>query len=213
MNYDNKPQGYYSNIRPEMLKYLPKNSSTIIDIGCADGSFGRLIKEKIQAEVWGIEYRIEEAEKAEKVLDKVFMGPCEKYLGDLPENYFDVIYFNDILEHLEDPFIVLKMVKSKLKKNGVVISSIPNIRYYKAILNLIFQKDWEYQSHGVMDKTHLRFFTGKSIRRMFEEEGYTILKHEGINGSSSIRPWIFNIPFLFTQMDIRFLQYATVAKK
>jgi len=196
-----------------MLEYLPEDVKTVIDIGCGDGSFGSIIKEKTDAEVWGIEYRKEEADKADKVLDNLFSGPCEDLIGELPENYFDVIYFNDILEHLEDPYTVLKKVKPKLKKQGVVISSIPNIRFYKAILSLIFKKEWKYKAHGVMDKTHLRFFTGKSIRRMYEDQGYKILTHEGINGTSSIRPIIFNIPFLFTQMDIRFMQYATVAGK
>ncbi len=213
MDYDNKPQGYYTNNRPEMLKYLPENPAKIIDIGCADGSFGKLIKEEKGAEVWGIEFMKEEAVKAKKVLDNVFSGPCENFIDELPDNYFDVIYFNDILEHLVDPFSILKRVNSKLKDNGVVISSIPNIRYYKTIIDLIFRKDWKYESHGVMDKTHLRFFTGKSIKRMYEDQGYKVLTHEGINKTSSIRPILFNIPFLFTQMDIRYLQYATVAGK
>lgn len=185
----------------------------VLDIGCSDGSFGKRLKEKTGAEVWGIEFMPEEAGKAQEVLDKIFTGSCEKFIDDLPENHFDAIYFNDILEHLEDPYTILKKVKPKLKNKGVVISSIPNIRYYKAILNLLFKKDWEYEAQGVMDKTHLRFFTGKSIKRMYEEQGYKVLTHEGINGTSSIRPILFNIPFLFTQMDIRYLQYATVACK
>ncbi len=213
MDYDNKPEGYYNNDRPEMLNYLPDEASTVIDIGCGDGSFGGLIKERTNAEVWGIEFRQEEADKAERILDKLFAGPCEEFIDDLPDNYFDVIYFNDILEHLEDPYSILNRVKPKLKENGVVISSIPNIRYYKAILNLLFNKDWEYQAHGVMDKTHLRFFTGKSIKRMYEEQGYKVHIHEGINKTRSVRPILFNIPFLFTQMDVRYLQYATVAGK
>lgn len=213
MDYNNKPKGYYNNDRPEMLEYLPEDVKTVIDIGCGDGSFGSMIKEKTDAEVWGIEYRKEEADKAEKVLDILYSGSCEDLIDDLPGDYFDVIYFNDILEHLEYPYSVLMKVKPKLKKKGVVISSIPNIRYYKAILSLIFKKEWKYKAHGVMDKTHLRFFTGKSIKRMYDQLGYKILSHEGINKSSSLRPLLFNIPFLFTQMDIRYMQYATVAGK
>jgi hypothetical protein len=95
--------------------------------------------------------------------------------------------------------------------NGVVISSIPNVRFFRTFSKVLFSKDWKYEDHGVMDKTHLRFFTGKSIKRMYDELGYTILKHEGINVTKSIKPLLFNIPFLFTQMDIRNVQYATVA--
>lgn len=196
-----------------MLKYLPKNPTTVIDIGCGDGSFAETVKQLTGAEVWGIEYKDEEAQKAKSILDTVFSGPCENFIDELPDNYFDVIYFNDVLEHLVDPYTVLEKVRTKLKPNGVVISSIPNIRYYNALLKLIFAKDWKYERAGVMDHTHLRFFTKKSIIRMYENAGYKIQLHEGINKSSSIRPYLFNIPLFFMHLDIRYPQFATVARR
>jgi len=211
MDYENKPEGYYDNVRVEMLKYLPATSKKILDVGCGNGALAEVIKEQTGAEVWGIEYMDTEAQLAKKKLDKVFSGPCEDHLDELPDNYFDAIYFNDVLEHLVDPYMVLGKIKHKLAKNGVVISSIPNVRYHNTFLRVLTQKDWRYDDHGVMDKTHLRFFTGKSIRRMYEEEGYTVLSHEGINQSKSLKPYLYNIPVLFTQLDIRYPQYATVA--
>jgi 2-polyprenyl-3-methyl-5-hydroxy-6-metoxy-1,4-benzoquinol methylase len=166
MDYLNKPSGYYDNIRNEMLKYLPKNPKTIIDVGCGNGCFGEFLKNETMAEVWGIEYMDDQATIAKDVLDKVFSGPCEDFIKDLPDNYFDVIYFNDVLEHLVDPYSVLNNVKSKLTKDGVLISSIPNMRYHNTFVRLLFNKDWLYQDFGVMDFTHLRFFTSKSIKRM-----------------------------------------------
>jgi len=209
--YENKPQGYYDNVREEMLKYLPETAKKILDIGCGNGAFSSLVKEKNNAEVWGIELMEEEAKVAVTVLDKVLVGNCEKHIEGLPEQYFDVIYLNDVLEHLVDPYSVLEILKSKLAPNGVVISSIPNVRFFRTFSKVLFAKDWKYEGHGVMDKTHLRFFTGKSIRRMYEELGYTISTHEGINVTKSIKPILFNILFLFTQMDVRYVQYATVA--
>lgn len=211
MDYENKPEGYYSNIRYEMLKYLPLDTNAVIDIGCGDGSFAQVIKERTNAEVWGIEYMKGEAHRAEKVLDKVYFGPCEDHLDKLPKHYFDVVYFNDVLEHLVDPYTVLEKIKTLLKPDGVVISSIPNIRYHNAIIKLLFSKDWEYEGSGVMDKTHLRFFTSKSILKMYDRLGYKVQVHEGINKSRSLKPYLYNIPLLFTQLDIRYLQYATVA--
>jgi 2-polyprenyl-3-methyl-5-hydroxy-6-metoxy-1,4-benzoquinol methylase len=210
--YENKPQGYYDNTRLEMLKYLPKTSKKILDIGCGNGAFASIVKQKNDAEVWGIELMEEEAKVAVDVLDKVFVGNCEKHIDGLPEGYFDVIYMNDVLEHLVDPYSVLETLKSKLAPNGIVISSIPNVRFFRTFSKVLFSKDWKYDEYGVMDKTHLRFFTGKSIRRMYEELGYSISTHEGINVTKSIRPILFNILFLFTQMDVRYVQYATVAK-
>jgi len=209
--YENKPQGYYENFRKEMLKYLPKTAKKILDIGCGNGAFASAVKQKNNAEVWGIELMAEEAKVAVHELDYVFVGVCEKYIDGLPEHYFDAIYMNDVLEHLVDPYTVLETLKSKLAPNGVVISSIPNVRFFRTFSKVLFAKDWKYEGHGVMDKTHLRFFTGKSIKRMYQDLGYSIVTHEGINVTRSIKPILFNILFLFTQMDIRNVQYATVA--
>ncbi|MBQ4820246.1 class I SAM-dependent methyltransferase [Aquimarina sp. MMG016] len=213
MDYHNKPDNYYNNTRHEMLTFLPKGSKTVLDIGCGEGAFSGYIKEKYNAETWGIELMPEHGKKAEKVLDKVFIGECEKLIDDLPDNYFDAIYFNDVLEHLVDPYWVLEKIKSKLSDNGVIISSIPNIRYHSALKSLVINKNWEYKDNGVMDKTHLRFFTGKSIANMYKRLGYKIITHKGINRTKSIKPYFYNIPFLFTAMDMWYLQYATVVKK
>ncbi len=212
MDYDNKPEGYYDNVRYEMIRYLPEKVNKIIDVGCGNGGFAQLLKEKTGAEVWGIEYMDNEAQIAKQKLHKVFSGKCEDYLDELPDQYFDVVFFNDVLEHLVDPYMVLDKVKQKLVNGGVVISSIPNFRYHNTFLKVVFKKDWKYEDHGVMDRTHLRFFTGKSIQRMYEDIGYSVVKHEGINESKSLKPYFYNIPVLFTHMDIRYPQYATVAQ-
>lgn len=210
MDYETKPKGYYDNIRHEMLKYLPLKPQKIIDIGCGNGAFAEVLKNETGAEVWGIEYMAREATVAKDKLHKVYSGRCEDHIDSLPDNYFDVIYFNDVLEHLVDPYAVLGQIKSKLASNGVLISSIPNVRYHNTFMRVLVQKDWKYEDFGVMDRTHLRFFTKKSIRRMYEDLGYSILVHEGINRSKSIKPYLYNIPLLFTQLDIRYPQYGTV---
>lgn len=212
MDYENKPVGYYDNVRHEMLKYLPQNVKTVVEVGCGDGAFAKVVKENTGAEVWGVEYMKEEAAKAGKVIDKAFAGPIEDNLHKLPEHYFEVAFFNDVLEHLTDPYKVLAEFRKKMSPGGIVISSIPNIRYHNALIPILVKKDFKYRDYGVMDRTHLRFFTGKSICRMFEEQGYEIILHEGINRSKSLKPVLYNIPLLFTQMDIFYPQYATVAK-
>lgn len=213
MNYDNKPDSYYSKMRFEMIKYLPDDSLRILEIGCGNGCFGEFLKKENNREVWGIELMPEEGKEAEKVLDRVFIGKCEDFINELPDNYFDAIYCNDVLEHLFDPYSLLKDVKSKLSNKGVIISSIPNIRYHNQFKMFLFSKNWKYQDHGIMDFTHMRFFTGRSIRKMYEDAGYLVKRHEGINRTKSLKPYFFNLLFLFTQLDIFYLQYATVASK
>jgi 2-polyprenyl-3-methyl-5-hydroxy-6-metoxy-1,4-benzoquinol methylase len=161
---------------------------------------------------WGIELMESEAEKAKVILDKVFVGPCEDHLHHLPKNYFDVIFCNDVLEHLADPFSVVEQLKSNLSPTGKIVSSIPNVRYHNTFMRLLFKKDWRYEPYGVMDHTHLRFFTKSTIRRMYEEAGYEIERMQGINRSKSLKVILYNILFLFTAMDIAYPQYATVAK-
>lgn len=213
MNYDNKPTGYYDNFRKEMIVYLPQDAKRILEVGCGNGCFAAFIKKQNNAEVWGIELMEDQAEKAKVILDNVFTGSCENFIDDLPDDFFDAIFFNDVLEHLVDPYTLLKKIKSKLSKNGVVISSIPNVRYHNTLMRFLINKDWKYEDYGVMDFTHLRFFTEKSIKRMYVEAGYTINISEGINRSKSIKPYLYNIPLLFTQLDIRYPQFATVASK
>ncbi len=213
MDYDNKDDDYYTHIRPEMLDYLPEGCNTLLDVGCGEGNFAGHIKKQHHLEAWGIELMETPGKEAERKLDKVFIGPVEHFLDQLPENYFDVIYCNDVLEHLMDPYTVLAVLKDKLTDKGVVISSIPNFRYHDAFKKVILQKNWDYEGYGIFDKTHLRFFTKKSIVKMYTDQGYTIVRHEGINRTRSLRPYLYNIPFFFTAMDMFYLQYATVAKK
>jgi len=213
MNYNNKPDYYFSKVRFEMLKYVPEGSLKILDVGCGNGSFGMMLKIGSRKEVWGIELVPEVGKEAQKVLDHVFIGKCEDFIDELPDNYFDVVYFNDVLEHLVDPYSLLKQMKQKLLDKGVVISSIPNIRYHNEFWMFLFDKNWKYENYGVMDYAHMRFFTGKSIKKMYEDTGYLIHKHEGISKTKSLKPYFLNVLFLFTQLDIFYLKYATVASK
>jgi 2-polyprenyl-3-methyl-5-hydroxy-6-metoxy-1,4-benzoquinol methylase len=212
MDYKDKTKGYYDNLRKEMLKYLPKEAKKVLDVGCGNGCFAEVIKKQNTAEVWGIELMEQEANLAKQVIDKVFAGPCENFIDNLPDDYFDAIYFNDVLEHLVNPYLVLSKIKNKLSTNGVIISSIPNVRYHNSFIKVLINKDWKYEPYGVMDFTHLRFFTEKSIIRMYSDAGYKVEISEGINKSRSLKPYLYNILFLFTQLDIRYPQFATVAK-
>jgi len=213
MDYENKPKTYYNFQRPEMLELLPKTSKRILEVGCGQGTFAAQIKAYNDAEVWGIEFMPKEGEIAKTTLDKVFIGPVEDFINELPDNYFDAIYFNDVLEHLAYPDNVLRDLKIKLVDGGLIISSIPNIRNFRVLKMLVFNGNWDYVDHGIMDKTHLRWFTKKSIIKMYETLGFEIISHKGINPSKSLKPYLYNIPLLFTAMDMKYAQFATVAKK
>ncbi len=213
MDYTNKSDEYFGHERNEMLAFLPETANCVLEVGCGRGIFAAAIKEKTGAQIWGIELVEKEAELSKAVIDKVFIGPCEDYIDSLPDDYFDVVYFNDVLEHLVDPYTVLRVIRNKLKVGGVVISSIPNMRFHRVLKNLVIHGNWEYKDAGILDRTHLRWFTKKSIKNMYENLGYTVDQHVGIFPTRSIKPLFYNIPLLFTAMDIRFQQFATVARK
>lgn len=208
-----KPSDYFSQYRAEMMKYIPDNAGTILDIGCGDGVFGYGLKKRFNSEVWGIEIIGPCAEKAKERLDRVMVGDIEIDEFDLPKEYFECIICNDVLEHLKDPWSVLRRLKNNLKTNGYLIASIPNVRYYKNIKRLLLSKDWNYESYGILDFGHLRFFTQKSILSMFDECGYSVITIEGINPMGlSWKMKFVNMILCDFLKDMKYQQFACIAK-
>lgn len=166
--------------RHEMVDLIPASASFILDVGCAVGGFGEILKSRRSCEVWGIEINEEAANIAAQKLDKVICAAFDETL-ELPNGRFDCIIFNDVLEHLVDPYSALLYAKTLLNPQGKIVASIPNVRYFDNIWKLIVNRDWEYTQHGILDRTHLRFFTDKSILKTFQDSGYQVDSIEGIN--------------------------------
>ena len=207
-------QHYYAGDRIDMLQYVPENAKRILDVGCAAGNFGALIKRNFEnIEVWGIDINEESIEQAAGKIEKAIAGPISEVIDQLPDEGFDAIFFNDVLEHMPDPYSVLVAMKSKLAKDGIIATSIPNVRYFRNLTHVLFEKDWKYVDEGILDRTHLRFFTRKSILRMFDELGFEVISCNGIGNTKSKRPDLYNIlSFGLLGRDIRFLQFVTVVK-
>ncbi len=209
---NDKPDSYFGRVRDDMLQYIPKQSKKTLEFGCGHGGFSSLIKERLGAETWAVEIDEASAKTAAAKLDKVICADAHQALTQLPDNSFDCIIFFDILEHLVNPYSLLSDVKAKLSPGGVVVASIPNIRYYRAFAEYVFGGDWKYRQHGIMDKTHLRFFTRKSIIRMFDELDFEILTIDGIHPTSSRTYRILNILLAGTLSDVRYKHFAVVAR-
>ncbi|MGD0328612.1 MAG: class I SAM-dependent methyltransferase [Minisyncoccia bacterium] len=207
-----RKNGYYKKTRAEMLEFIPRDAKKILDIGCAEGVFSALVKKQREAEVWGIEINETVATRAQGKIDVVLVGDITNLLGKLPEAYFDCVICNDVLEHLADPYSVLFALKEKLSDNGVVVFSLPNVRHLGNLKNLLVKKDWQYRDAGILDATHLRFFTEKSIRRMFDDLGFELITLRGMNPIRSLKFILFNIFTLGLLSDARHLQFAGVAK-
>lgn len=167
----------YIGLRNDILSLIPVCVNKVLDIGCGIGAFGEQIKQRNRAEVVGIEIDEKMAEVAKEKLDRVIIGNVEKIdLADyLVANYFDCIIFADILEHLRNPWKALKSTTRYLDNKGLIIASIPNVRHYTTIISLLFKGYWPYRERGIHDKTHLRFFTLKNIKEMFQDAGLEIV--------------------------------------
>lgn len=204
---------YYSQERPEMLAFLPADFKTVLDLGCGAGFFSASIKKRFPAvNIWGVERDERSAAQAKEKLDKVYCSDLLEAIDDLPDNFFDVIVCNDILEHLADPFSLIIKLKQKLSSGGRIISSIPNVRYLPNLKKLLIDKQWRYEDEGILDRTHLRFFTAKSIKDMFVQAGYQIETFKGINAINSWKFNLLNIISLGYLSDTRYLQFACVVK-
>jgi 2-polyprenyl-3-methyl-5-hydroxy-6-metoxy-1,4-benzoquinol methylase len=205
-------KGYYSQERPEIAALIPQEIKTILDVGCGQGAFLKLMKERTGAETWGIEMEPDVAEVAKKYADKILTGKIENMTNSIPDSYFDCIIFNDVLEHLLDPTETLKMIRPKLSGNGIVIASIPNVRYFGNLYEILLKKDWEYKDSGILDTTHLRFFTKLSMKRMFEDAGYKLIRQEGIKKITSWRFRLLNLLTFGFLDDTKYLQFACIAR-
>ncbi|MDR2955127.1 MAG: class I SAM-dependent methyltransferase [Prevotella sp.] len=205
-------QPYYTSERAELIPFIPKDINKTLDVGCASGSFSMQLKKVFDVETWGIEMVEEVAAIAETKIDHVLKGSFDDVYGKLPKKYFDCVFFNDVLEHMIDPESCLRKIKENLAPGKIVIASIPNIRHLNVLKELLLRKDWKYTDSGIMDKTHVRFFTKRSIIRMFDDCGYKILNIKGIN---SISPYcltsILNVLTFKLLEDIKHQQYVVVA--
>ena len=211
-----KDKAYYANARLEMLQFIPNDAQKILEVGCGEGKFSAILTEQGK-ETWAIEPDKKSADIASESLIKVLHGTIDEKLSEIPDDSFDVIVMNDVIEHLTEPWDDIQKLKSKLKEEGVFVSSIPNVRYAKNLFHVLFKRDWKYADDRILDITHYRFFTKKSIRRMWEENGYKVQQMRGINRTKSFAyvPFaiLWNILFLFSQLDMFYMQFATVCKK
>lgn len=171
-HYAVKEKEYFSNIRKDVISLIPSNpNQKILEIGAGGGNTLLYIKEnKMAAEVMGIELmKIEGSNQTNPLIDKFQVGNIEQEDIDAEERYFDVIVCADVFEHLMDPWSAVDKIQKYLKKDGLLIVSMPNIREWKTLFAIIFKGDFNYRPEGgIMDRTHLRFFCKKNIHQLLQ---------------------------------------------
>jgi 2-polyprenyl-3-methyl-5-hydroxy-6-metoxy-1,4-benzoquinol methylase len=157
-----------------VMELVPEGAK-VLDVGCATGYMARALVDKRSCRVTGIEISEEAGQQARRYCERVIIGDVETLdlESELGEERFQAIIFADVLEHLRYPARTLQRIRPFLSESGAVVASIPNIAHGSVRLALL-AGEFRYRDLGLLDKTHLRFFTREGVQDLFEESSYTV---------------------------------------
>lgn len=167
-----KKSDYYAMQRPEIAKLIVGAPKIVLEIGCAAGCFKKNFSWPV--EYHGVEPDKNAADAARNAGVVIYDGIYDEVEERIPDGHFDLIVCNDVIEHMPDPWVFLRAVSSKLAPGGMIIGSVPNVRFVGVFIDLLIKRDWKYRERGVLDSTHLRFFTMRSLCRLMRECGYKV---------------------------------------
>ena len=166
---------YYNHVRSEIAQMMPEKCSVVMEVGCGAGETLKWLKGSYGCMTTiGVEYQPDAAESARANVDVVFNGDIEQLELDLEPESVDLLLCLDVLEHLRDPWSTLTKLSRHLKKGGLIIASIPNVRHKSVVLPLLFKSKWEYADAGHLDIGHLRFFVRETAVRMVQDAGMSV---------------------------------------
>jgi SAM-dependent methyltransferase len=175
IDYSQKPPGYFDGARMTFVDALPPNpEARLLEIGSGSGGTAAYALAKGKCG-WccGVELCEGPAQEARKKLQRVIVGNVERIEFDFAEKYFDVLLMSEVLEHLADPWAVLRRLFKLMKPGAIVVAGSPNV-CHRHVVSTLLRGDWPQESKGVFDATHLRWFTPSSYRRMFETCGFMV---------------------------------------
>jgi 2-polyprenyl-3-methyl-5-hydroxy-6-metoxy-1,4-benzoquinol methylase len=163
---------------PDLLSIIPNYVKNVIEIGCSSGSLAREFKKLYKEVNWiGVEIDDTFATLASRYCDKTIVANID----DCDEKFFNIYsdrdcwIFGDVLEHLKDPWLVLKRIRDVIPAHGVITACIPNAQHWSMIVKLA-TGEFRYEDSGLLDRTHLRWFTRKTIIELFESQGFKIVQ-------------------------------------
>ncbi len=181
--YKDKNGEYYSHVRNDLIPVLTqfiaeRKNYSCLDVGCGSCDTLIFLKENGYISVAdGIELiSIAHSNQQHELLDGLWLGPIEEQLDNIDNSKYDIILCLDVLEHLVDPWNVIKALANKLKPGGYIIVSCPNIREIKTIFKIFVKGTFEYAKAGILDETHLRFFCPEDLKSLVENEKLEFVK-------------------------------------
>jgi SAM-dependent methyltransferase len=208
-------QKYFSQERAELKPFVPQDVHRVLDVGCGEAAFSAGLRmDRPELEIWGVEPSTVPAKVAAGRLNRVVPGLFSPELA-LPEGHFDLLMFNDSLEHMPDEVAALKLAHRLIRPGGYLMCSVPNVRYFENVRHLLVDADWRYEDSGIRDRTHLRFFTKTSIQRVVRECGFEVLRCEGVNSHwwTGLKLGLLKLVFGRHMEDMRWWQIVVVARR
>ena len=173
--YSGKSDGYFAGARTDVTDLLPGKMESVLELGCGTGATMRWLRATYDIRyAHGIELMPAVAEQARTTFDQVDCGSVETM--ELPEGPFDLILALDVLEHLVDPWTVLRRLRERMRPGGCIVISLPNISHVSVTWPLLTRADWTYGNSGILDRTHLRFFTETSAVELVTGAGCSVDK-------------------------------------
>jgi methionine biosynthesis protein MetW len=166
---------YFEFDRPELRALVPEDARRVLDVGCGAGALGAALREERGIEVMGLELSADAAARARERLDAVVEADLDA-LYELPfeRGSFDAMVFGDVLEHLHDPHRLLRVLRPWLSDDGALVLSVPNVGHWSVVLPLLTEDRWPYADAGLLDRTHVHFFTLNEAELMLRDCGFEL---------------------------------------
>ena len=178
MNYE--PCSVVKHTPTAKILGIIEEGSYVLDVGCFAGFLGMNLKKMKNCRVVGLDNDPPAINIAKGRLDRAVLTDIESgKINMLRNGAFDYVVFADVLEHTREPEAVLEEFLTFLKPGGTVIVSLPNVAHPLVRLRMLSGR-WDYTDVGVMDRTHLRFFTYRTARKMLEDSGLAIESDMGV---------------------------------
>lgn len=166
---------YYQSLQTLMLSLVRGTPKRVLEIGCASGQTLAYLRERGADYAVGVECSPEVASlAAARDIGRIIVGDVERLELDLEPASFDLLIAGHVLEHLADPWQLLKRLRTFLKPGGQFVGALPNVRHFKVVVPLVVKGEWEYQPCGVLDWTHLRFFSRRSVVELLQKTGFQL---------------------------------------
>jgi SAM-dependent methyltransferase len=181
-----RSQNYFDVPSLEVLSLIPEDVERVLEVGCGGGATLRTLKERRTTqgricEVVGVDIEADAVARGREYLDAVYLMDAEEdELTEYSEGYFDLLIMQYVLEHVVNPWDTLRRWLPLVRPGGYVIVGVPNIANYKFLRRLIFDDEFAHEPAGILDWTHLRYFTGRSLTKLLTDADLKIMTFMGL---------------------------------